>query len=255
MHIQVRGLGPALVLIHGWAMHAGLFAPLAEHLAGSFTLHLVDLPGHGRSRGDLGPLEPGACARRIAERTPPALWLGWSLGGLVALEAALSRPAAVRGLIGLCASPRFTAAADWPQGMAAETFAAFARGLAGDPRATIDRFLILETHGSDHAREELRLLRETVYAHGEPTAAALRQGLAALEESDYRAALPALRMPSLWLAGRRDRLTHPAALRAAAAACPEGRYVEIAGAGHAPFLTHAEAVAAAIYEFAWQVAV
>ena len=37
-------------LIHGWAMHGGIFAPLVDALAAHWRLHLVDLPGHGRSR-------------------------------------------------------------------------------------------------------------------------------------------------------------------------------------------------------------
>src|SRR5690606_40237197 len=58
---------------------------------------------------------------RIADRVPRAIWLGWSLGGLVALHAALDRPAQVRGLAMLCATPRFVAAPDWPHAMPAET--------------------------------------------------------------------------------------------------------------------------------------
>jgi pimeloyl-[acyl-carrier protein] methyl ester esterase len=57
-------------------------------------------------------------------------------------------------------------------------------------------------------------------------------------------------MPSLWIAGRRDRLVSPAAMRAAADLAPRATFVEVAGAGHAPFLTHAEAVASALDAFA-----
>ena len=32
LHVEVIGRGPPLVLLHGWAMHGGLFAPLVEHL-------------------------------------------------------------------------------------------------------------------------------------------------------------------------------------------------------------------------------
>ncbi|RBE90559.1 pimeloyl-[acyl-carrier protein] methyl ester esterase, partial [Xanthomonas oryzae pv. oryzae] len=52
MHIDVIGHGPALVLLHGWALHGGVFAPLVERLAPHYQLHLVDLPGHGFSRDD-----------------------------------------------------------------------------------------------------------------------------------------------------------------------------------------------------------
>lgn len=56
MHIDVTGQGPDLVLIHGWALQGGVFAPLVQRLADRFTLHLVDLPGHGHSREDTTPL-------------------------------------------------------------------------------------------------------------------------------------------------------------------------------------------------------
>ena len=52
MHIETVGQGPDLVLIHGWALHGGVFAPLVARLSGRFRLHLVDLPGHGHSRDE-----------------------------------------------------------------------------------------------------------------------------------------------------------------------------------------------------------
>lgn len=241
----MSGAGPALVLLHGWAMHGGVFAPLQRLLEARYTVHAVDLPGHGRSRDSAVPLALDALADALAGRLPPALYCGWSLGGLLALAAAQRRPAAVRGLAMLCASPRFVRAEDWAEGMDAAIFHRFADDLAQDYRMAIDRFLLLETLGSAHAREELRALRDSVFAHGEPSPAHLRQGLRVLEDSDLRAGLPALAMPSTWIAGRRDRLVAPRAMQRAAAACG-GRFVEVAAAGHAPFLTHADAVASAL---------
>jgi pimeloyl-[acyl-carrier protein] methyl ester esterase len=245
MEIAVSGAGPALVLLHGWAMHGGVFAPLQRQLESRYTLHVVDLPGHGRSRDSAVPLELDAIADALVARVPPALWCGWSLGGLVALATAARHPAAVRGLAMLCASPRFVRADDWQEGMDAAIFHRFAADLAQDYRMAIDRFLLLETLGSAHAREELRALRDCVFAHGEPSPAHLRQGLRLLEDSDLRADLPALAMPSAWIAGRRDRIVAPPAMQRAAAACG-GRFAEVASAGHAPFLTHAEVVAVAL---------
>ena len=246
LFIDVRGRGAQpLVLIHGWAMHGGVFAPLAEVLAERCTLYLVDLPGHGHSRDSAVALELDAVVASIADATPPAMWLGWSLGGLVALHAAATRPAQVRALAMVCATPRFVAAPDWPHGMAPATFETFAADLDRDWRATVERFLALEVLGDARAQSDLRRLRADLFARGEPDPVALAAGLALLQRSDLRERLPQLAVPSAWIAGRRDRLVPPAALRAAATACG-GTFVELAHAAHAPFLGHAGAVAAAL---------
>ena len=249
MHIEVRGRGPALVLLHGWAMHSGIFAPLTARLENCFTLYLVDLPGHGRSLHSPVPLQREAGAAALASRVPRARWLGWSLGGLVALHAAQTRPEVVSGLVMVCASPRFVRCQDWPGGSDPLVFERFGHELARDYRGTIDRFVMLEAQGSDHAREEIRLLRDQVFAHGEASPAHLLQGLALLQDSDLRAGLWTLATPALWLAGRRDRLVSPQALRAAAALTPHATFAQIHGGGHAPFLTHADETAQAIIEF------
>jgi len=248
--ITTRGSGRDLVLIHGWAMHGGIFAPLVEALSTHFRVHAVDLPGHGDSRDhEPGDLDPARCAQAIATATPPAIWLGWSLGGLVAMQAASSDPRHVRALVVVAGSPRFVVAEDWPHGVPAAVFAEFGAALETRFDHAIERFLALETLGSPHAHEELRALRAAVFAKGPPALDALREGLAVLDRSDLRAALADLRVPSLWIGGRRDRLVAPAALRWAAAQSPLARYLELPS-GHAPFLGHAPDIAAAMRELA-----
>ncbi|HEX5755683.1 MAG TPA: pimeloyl-ACP methyl ester esterase BioH [Arenimonas sp.] len=249
MHIETTGTGPALVLLHGWAMHGGLFAPLIERLRHDFTVHAVDLPGHGHSRDSATPLQLDAIVDALATRLPSAIWAGWSMGGLVALHAAARQPAQVRGLVMLAASPRFVRDHDWPAGMEAAVFRGFARELALDYRETLDRFLMLEAQGAEQQREKLRVLREQIFARGEPGEATLLAGLALLDSSDLRATLPQLACPSLWLAGRRDRLVSPLAMQAAAALAPAAQFVEFGSGGHAPFITHPGEVAEALVAF------
>lgn len=252
LHVEVVGDGPPLVLLHGWAMHGGVFAPLVECLRGHHRMHIVDLPGHGLSRDCDVPLTLEACAAAVITCVPPAPWCGWSLGGLVALHAAATRPQQVLRLAMLCASPRFVRdelsdalgeAQAWPYGVSAQIFHDFADDLRQDYRGTLERFIALEAFGSDHAKAEIRALREAMFARGEPAAAVLAAGLRLLETTDLRAWLPALEVPCLWLGGRRDRLVDPRALRQAAAATPGAQLQVIEQAGHAPFLTHADAVA------------
>jgi pimeloyl-[acyl-carrier protein] methyl ester esterase len=249
LHVEVVGTGPPLVLLHGWAMHGGVFAPLVERLRDRRTLHVVDLPGHGLSRDCGVPLALEPCVAAIAARVPVAPWCGWSLGGLFALHAAATRPRQVPALAMLCASPRFVRGQDWKHGVAAEIFRDVAVGLRDDYRGTLDLFVALEAFGSEHAKDEMRALRGELFARGEPTAAVLADGLELLEATDRRDALPGLQVPSLWLAGRRDRLVDPRAMAAAAALAPGAELHVVEQAGHAPFLTHADAVATRLAAF------
>jgi pimeloyl-[acyl-carrier protein] methyl ester esterase len=247
LHIEVRGTGAIpLVMIHGWAMHGGIFAPLVDALTEHCTMYLVDLPGHGYSRDSDLPLEPATCACAIAKATPPAAWLGWSMGGLVALRAALDMPDHVRGLAMLCATPRFVTAPDWPQGRDQVLVQQLATDLETDYHSTVDRFLTLEAMGSRDPRSELRKLREEVFARGEPNLRVLQEGIRVLDETDLRAELPRLKPGnSWWSAGRLDRLVHPDAMEWSATAS-SGQFHVIAHAGHAPFLSHADTVAQAL---------
>lgn len=253
LHVDVVGQGPPLVLLHGWAMHGGVFAPLVERLREHHTLHLVDLPGHGASHDSPVPLALEPCIEAICAEVPVAPWCGWSLGGLFALHAAATRPARVSRLAMICASPRFVRDpaidGEWKYGVSADIFRDFATGLRTDYRGTLDRFVALEAFGSDGEKDELRALRQALFARGAPTAGALADGLALLETTDLRAQLPDLPVPSLWLGGRRDRLVDSRAMQQAAARAPAAGFQLLEHAGHAPFLTHAREVAAHLIGF------
>jgi pimeloyl-[acyl-carrier protein] methyl ester esterase len=249
MNIETIGDGPDLILIHGWAMHAGIFAPLTRLLTQQFRVHLVDLPGHGTNANGDSDCDPTTCAAILSNMLPRAIWVGWSLGGVVALHAGLNHANKVRGFVEIAASPRFTLAPDWPHGVARDVFAQFAAGLQNDYRGTIERFLALETLGSEHARAELREMKTHVFDRGEPSLKALNEGLHTLDTTDLRARLSELTVPSLWIAGRRDRLVPAAAMRWAAAHSPQSSFVDISS-GHAPFISHAVEVAASIIDFA-----
>jgi pimeloyl-[acyl-carrier protein] methyl ester esterase len=250
MYIESIGQGPDLVLIHGWAMHGGIFAPLTDILRASFTLHLVDLPGHGFSRDETTmELDPQRCAEALIHKVPRAIWIGWSLGGLVSLSAALNYPEHVRGIVEIAASPRFLDAPDWPHGVSQSTFEQFERGLHDDYRVVVERFLALEVLGSRDAQTQLRRLRLRTFERGVPAIDALKQGMQILEHTDMRSSMSRLAIPNLWIAGRRDRLVPPAAMAWSAQQNPLGRFLELLS-GHAPFIADAPAVANAIGEFA-----
>jgi pimeloyl-[acyl-carrier protein] methyl ester esterase len=247
--IQVAGDGPDLVMLHVWGMHRGVWGETASELAQRYRLHLVDFPGHGEAAGERLSSDLGELAAAVAQRVPPAAWLGWSMGGLVALQALLDHRESISRVVLVATNPSFVRRAHWQRGVDESVFLSFASQLGEDFAGTLNRFLVLETLGSDTARESLRELRWDLHTGRMPDAHALAAGLSILRESDFSRCLGGLSAPTLWLAGGRDRLVPPGAMQDASQRAPGGRYHRIRGAGHAPFIGHREAFVRAVEGF------
>jgi len=246
--------GEDLVLLHGWGMNAAVWDGLPADLGVGLTQHRIELPGHGDSPfpPQLGPGPGGlwrwadACLDAAPER---AVWLGWSLGGLVALAAALRAPRRVRALILMTATPRFVRATDWTPAVTAAALDQFQTELLADPALTLARFLKLQVRGSDQARETLRTLRHEVDRRPAPDPAALALGLTLLQDEDLRGPLPDIRCPSLWLFGGNDTLVPPGVGERVECLMSAAQVRVIPGAAHAPFLSHPDATRDAIASF------
>lgn len=243
--VERAGHGPKLTLIHGWAMHGGLFGGLRAELP-DHQCQRVDLPGHGQSRGQAWPETTAELVHDLSEIAQGGWIAGWSLGGLLAMKAALAAPSHIRGLILIAATPCFGQRPHWPHGVAEPLVAQLARELATGPEQVLNRFLALEVHGSEHAAADLRLLRQEAFRHGLPDPEALAAGLALLRASDLTPDLGRLDLPVVLVGGRRDRLVPFEALEATAERLPNARIERVPGAAHAPFLTNPAAVAEAI---------
>ena len=253
LYIETQGTGPDLVLLHGWGLHGGVWDTLLPRLTADFRVTRVDLPGHGKSHGIPMSAELADVARLVRASVPEnAVWLGWSLGGLIALRASLDAPQMMRGLILVATTPRFAAAADWPEAMPPEQLQEFVAGLGEDYRETLLRFLSLQVRGDESARAALRQLRDALFARGEPATDALAAGLELLRVSDLRSELTRLQVPTLVIAGGYDRLTPPGAGKALADAIPGARYALIPKSAHAPFISHPEEFTALVTAFMGQ---
>jgi len=250
LHVEQSGAGPDLLLIHGWGMNAAVWEGLPKTVSAGRRIHRVELPGHGASTFDPGCGDLSSWADACLEAAPErAIWLGWSLGGLVALEAALRAPLRVAGLILLATTPRFVQGPDWESATPSGTFTGFRDALLADPAATLERFLALQVRGSDAARDTLRALRRELSHRPEPDPHALAAGLRLLRESDLRFRMGALACPNLWLFGERDTLVPVSASESIGALLPSARKEVVSGAGHAPFLSHPEVTGASIARF------
>ena len=240
LHYETHGEGDPIYLLHGWALNGCVWDDVVPALARYGRVIVIDLPGHGKSdlpangRYDLDTI----CDEIKQILTANAVVIGWSLGGLIALNLANRYPQLIHKLILVAASPQFVQSSDWPHAVEHQVINGFAQSLVDDYRATIQRFLAIQALGSEQAKHTIKQLREKVFINGEPQRTALREGLSLLSKSDLRSQLPNIHCSTLIVLGEKDRLIPASAGADIATLLAGSRLVIIKGASHAPFLSH-----------------
>jgi pimeloyl-ACP methyl ester carboxylesterase len=96
------------VLVHGAFGRAGCWEPLAPALeTAGHTVEAIDLPGSGEDRTPVAEVTLDAYVQRVcsalAERTEPAVLVGYSMGGVVVTQAAARCPECIARLVYVCA--------------------------------------------------------------------------------------------------------------------------------------------------------
>jgi 2-succinyl-6-hydroxy-2,4-cyclohexadiene-1-carboxylate synthase len=101
---KVQGTAPRVVFIHGFTQTGRSWCDVAERVASlGYEVAVVDLPGHGESASVRADLRRSADL--LASTTGAATYVGYSLGGRVALHLAIMYPHVVHRLALLGATP------------------------------------------------------------------------------------------------------------------------------------------------------
>jgi 2-succinyl-6-hydroxy-2,4-cyclohexadiene-1-carboxylate synthase len=240
-----RGTTP-LLLLHGFMGSAEEWGDLPEGLEGMWVA-AVDLPGHGRSEGEPSPerYRVPRIAREMGRLQEvlfgePAAWLGYSMGGRIALSAA-AQGVPMRMLLLESASPGLQdpAARQARRERDEET----AQRLVKEGMSRfVDHWLGLPLfQGLRRVPEEPREHARRIRSAQDPAqmAAWLRGGGTGTQPS-YWDDLHQLRVPVRLLAGEADEKFRDLAVRMAAL-LPDARLTLLRGAGHLPHLETPEA--------------
>jgi 2-succinyl-6-hydroxy-2,4-cyclohexadiene-1-carboxylate synthase len=238
-------MAPALVLLHGFTHTGASWDPVVAALGERYRALALDIRGHG-SATDRIPVTLGGVLEDVATLAPDRFTLaGYSMGGRIALHAALGLPARIERLVLIGASPGIADPAD------------------REARREADERLADEVEGMSIERFAARWAQTPVLGGQPPDVLAAVQ--ADRLRNDPAGLARALRglgtgvLPSLW--GRLGELRVPVTLvvgerdekfRAIAAEMarrlPQATTIVVPGAGHAVHLERPTAVAAALFE-------
>ncbi len=234
---DVRGSGPAVVLLHGQPGSGSEWEPVTRRLAGDFTVIVPDRPGYGRTGGRArGIRANGAAVRALLDHLdiPAALVVGHSWAGGIAIALAEDAPSRLTGMVlvssvgpsePLTRLDRMLAVPPIGTAVTAGTLHLVSRALALPPtRQLIDR-----RHGSSHAVSAM----VNSWRHGRVWRSFVTEQRSLIDELPGLApGLASIRTPTVVMVGDSDRIVPPQTGRRLAAAIPGARLVWLPGAGH-----------------------
>ncbi|WP_280539023.1 alpha/beta fold hydrolase [Chromohalobacter sp. 11-W] len=223
---------PRLVLLSGWGCDARLWQALDGYWSTEVDVETPDWPGYGGRATPDDPASLDELADTMADAMPSdAVWVGWSLGGLLA-GALIDRLPPPRALVLLGIGERFP----HPQGVSEADLANFRDAFQRHPEAAHARFLRWQLGGEPSPRSAHRRLRAILGDDVPTSPATLAAGLEQLATLDNTSRLAAASCPVHRLVGTRDPLLAPDVLA--------GADQRIEDAGHCPLLSQPQQLAA-----------
>lgn len=231
---------PELVLIHGWGMSSAIWAIWLPHLRAQCNITLLDLPGYGASAVIEDESVDALLAAILRVLPARAVYVGYSLGGMLATLLSARFPDRVSALITLSSNAKYVADEQWPWAMPAATFAAFGASLE-HPAAALKRFAGLQVHG---CHDEKALLKEIRNLQQQIPAAVLKMSLQWLSDIDLRAELKELSVPSLFCFAQNDALVPAIVVKKFPA-----ETTVLPDAAHAMFISHPQLCAETVLAF------
>lgn len=240
------GSGRAVLLLHGQPGTGGDWAPVTGRLAPSHRVLAPDRPGWGRSRGPAGgfDLNAGAMARLLQTTGAwPAVVVGHSFGGGVALRLATAHPRLVRALVLVApvGSTRSIGALD----------RLLARPVAGEVLARLGaKAAAGAAHlGGRAPGKEEALARLGAEAVARDSFVAEQRALVS-EIGGVERDLGAVRAPTVVVSARHDYVVPWAAARAVAEAIPGAELLTVPGHRHMLAWYEPDLVAATVARYA-----
>jgi pimeloyl-[acyl-carrier protein] methyl ester esterase len=226
------------VFVHGWAMNSAVWDDCIAQLPDWIDVIVVDLPGHGTMVEVQADTLDDYVHSLSTLTQRPAIWIGWSLGGLAVLRLAELYPQRVASALLVATSPCFVAREGWRCAVDESVFDQFAQNLKRNQEKTIQRFLALQVKGLPDAIGVVRKLQQSLKLRGSASADALASGLKILLETDLRQNIRLIERPLHWLLGNLDGLVPSELAQVLQQEFAQENVILYNKASHAAFISH-----------------
>ena len=158
--ISESATAPSLVLLHGWGMSSIVWQDWLPTLRQRCHIIQVDLPGYGVSEAASYADIDLLIEQLLLKLPEQAIYLGYSLGGMLATMIARRFPQRVTALVTMASNVQFVADDQWSYAMDNSAYDAFYSLVEKNPTLALKRFAGLTAHGSRNEKSLLKLLRE-----------------------------------------------------------------------------------------------
>lgn len=245
------GMGPAVVLLHGWGAFKEIWWSTLRALSPHFRVVAFDWPGHGQSpvgdRFDLDHLAELAAASCVALGLDPIALVGHSMGGNVAARLALAQPTLVKRLALIDAALNSQYLAPRSRWYAHPRFGERGLHLGRRIMHPVARWGKNVPH--DHPGGLVRPFARRMHYMVQIEPRVLHGYLQALWQASLGERIRQITQPTLVLTGARDPLVSPQQAEEAVKLIPMARLHVLPGALHNPMDEQPAAFHAALLEF------
>lgn len=214
-----------MFFIHGWASNSTVW-PRELIKPATYVYDYERFP-------DYDHLDAAFCQAWSGQAVPMTV-IGWSLGGMLALQLAAAYPERIGKLILIGSTAKFITSGDYTWGLSLSIVKNMNRKLANNSEKTLIEFYKLMFSANEQKASEqfISMIAPSMLNIHPDT---LTTGLDYLMKTDLRSLLPSIKIPSLIIHGTKDAICPIDAAYYLASHLPNSQLISLPEAGHIPF--------------------
>lgn len=226
----------SIVLIHGWGLNSNIWINIIPILKKYCTIYLIDLPGY-KKNVFYPTMNFYELSQYLLYRLPKkVIWIGWSMGGLIANYIGLNYPKRTHGIITITSSPYFIQEKNWP-GTTLFILKEIKKKIFFNYKYFLKNFLSLHNTKKNSKKKKTQKIFH-IKNFFQPNKESIKYGYKWLTEIDQRKDISFIQVPLLTIYGKLDNMVPVDISKKMYQLCKKNYSYVISKSKHAPFLSH-----------------